>query len=204
LKHLERIRRAGIALLTAIVLAGFGGAPALADTTPTQVSCTPASGSINAGSTVSCSISLGTGASLVFWNTHGFSPLFSHSLSDTFTASAAGDGSITATWQDSEGAHQQTFSYTIAASSAVSTASCSPNGGAITLGSSVSCSFSPAPGTHLMFWTARGFSPLFSHNLSDSFTATRLGAASIIATYSGPGGAHQIEFDYTVQAPTAP
>src|SRR5690242_5822893 len=87
-------------LVGLIALATLGLTPALADTTPTQVTCTPANGGVDAGSTVSCGISLGTGATFIFWTSSGFSPTFSHNLADTFTAVTPGMGTITATYQD--------------------------------------------------------------------------------------------------------
>ncbi len=179
------------------------GASPAATTTSVPVpsaTCTPSGGSINLGSTVACSFSGTADARFLFWSAPGFSPQSSNSTTASFTAARAGNGTITAFWSaPGVGAVSQSFTYLIVAPTTSSTVTCTPDSGSLTQGSTVSCSFS---GSGFMFWSAPGFSPPSSSNPTATFSANRLGSASITAHWAVPGqGAMSQTFSYTIVAP---
>ena len=201
--RLWRVVLVGLSLLVTFIVA----APAEA---ASSISCSPATGGVLVGTVVSCSFS-GTG--FLFWSAPGFQASVSGN-SATFTATrSSGPGSITGYWAvPGLGAQSQSFQYTFLRYGCgpapnggticvdpppvlqPPTASCTPTGGTIRLGSTVTCSF---VGAGLMFWSAPGFTPMSSGSANPTFTAAHAGQWSITAHWSVPGlGAQAATFSY--------
>src|SRR5690242_16949517 len=92
-------------------------------------SCTPGSGSMALGQTVACTFTTGTdGSRFLFWSAPGFTPQSQSGTSAAFSATHAGDASITAHWMvPGLGARAETFSYSIAPIATSVTVNCVSN-----------------------------------------------------------------------------
>jgi len=78
-----------------------------------QVACLPGDGStVRVGSTVRCFFKEDPDVHFGYWTTDGFSPNSTTTLNKTFHTNGPGPASITATWFDSTGMHNETFHFT--------------------------------------------------------------------------------------------
>jgi hypothetical protein len=105
----------------------FGGIKLIGAGTPTtsgptnetwtwgrRATCLPTDGSIiAAGSDVDCDFDLIDGATFYGWTADGFSPQNKTKLHTVFRAQPHGPAAITAEWTEADGAHTQTYTYTI-------------------------------------------------------------------------------------------
>ncbi len=69
----------------------------------------------------------------------------------------------------------------------------------IAIGMPVTCTFTPGTNATFFFMVGRGFTPLFGHGLTNTFTAKYVGPASITIYWSQPGlGSQTATFNYTI------
>jgi len=79
-----------------------------------QVACLPGDAStVRVGSTVRCFFKEDADVHFDYWTSDGFSPNSTTTLNKTFHTNGPGPASITATWFDSAGMHNDTFQFTI-------------------------------------------------------------------------------------------
>jgi hypothetical protein len=169
------------------------------------VVCTPPSGTnLTPAAQVTCQFTAGAAylPGTLAWSASNFNPTTSTNGTQIFTAvTAAGLATITATWNDGTGPKTQTFSYTVV----VSTAVCSPNGGALYTGTAVVCQFTSAPGATFNGWSTSSFGPATSIAAGQAFVAGNpVPSATIIGSWTDAGGAHSTSFSYSIIPAPAP
>jgi len=101
-----------------VLFGGYYGNQELNDTWTwgKQVACLPGDAStVRVGSTVRCFFKEDADVHFGYWTTDGFSPNSTTTLNKTFHTNGPGPASITATWFDSAGMHNETFNFTIRA-----------------------------------------------------------------------------------------
>ena len=78
------------------------------------------------------------------------------------------------------------------------TVSCSPASGSVRRNGVVKCTWTPGSNSSFSGWTTARFTPTSSTNPSQSFTATTIGSASIVAQWTDGGVTKSQTFTYTV------
>jgi hypothetical protein len=170
------------------------------DASASVASCTPPSGTVIAGQTISCTFTPGNAATNRNWSSSGFTGSNTSTNAPTFSANAAaGPASITVTWRDGGVAKTMTFAYTI--STTTSSAVCNPPSGTVATGSVINCSFNAGSGASAPNWTFTGslIPNGASNQASISYTVgSTAGPATISVSWTDSSGAHTQSFAYTV------